>query len=147
MAAIKASIRRHKHTATSNKPTSDLPPCSVAMCSGSFDYATPQDQQFNFEYDLSMQADQRSRSPAASPVRHVMKRPRHAAGEQEGRLLFRQRQWHHSPAHIMAAPALRSGPVLTCTPCFVALAADNAVRPETAAASWHSQWSSESLLL
>jgi hypothetical protein len=49
-------------------------------CSGSFDYATPVDQQFQFDYDLSMQQDQRSRSPAASPVRHVTKRPRHAAG-------------------------------------------------------------------
>jgi hypothetical protein len=53
------------------------------LCSGSIDYATPQDQQFQFDYDLSMQNDQRSRSPAASPVRHVMKRPRHAAGEQQ----------------------------------------------------------------
>uniref|UniRef100_A0A383VK33 Protein kinase domain-containing protein n=1 Tax=Tetradesmus obliquus TaxID=3088 RepID=A0A383VK33_TETOB len=52
---------------------------SQDMC-GSFDYATPVDQQFQFDYDLSMQQDQRSRSPAASPVRHVTKRPRHAAG-------------------------------------------------------------------
>lgn len=53
---------------------------ALHRCSGSLDYATPQDQQFQFDYDLSMQNDQRSRSPAASPVRHVMKRPRHAAG-------------------------------------------------------------------
>lgn len=107
MAATKASTRRHKQPQPHIQHTHNvhLSPCSVvALCSGSFDYATPQDQQFAFEYDLSMQADQRSRSPAASPVRHVMKRPRHAAGEQEGRLLFQQRQWHHSLAHIMAAP-------------------------------------------
>lgn len=57
-----------------------LPLWHSGVCSGSFDYATPVDQQFQFDYDLSMQQDQRSRSPAASPVRHVTKRPRHAAG-------------------------------------------------------------------
>ncbi|KAF8055746.1 WEE1 [Scenedesmus sp. PABB004] len=56
---------------------------SQDMC-GSFDYATPVEQQFQFDYDLSMQQDQRSRSPAASPVRHVTKRPRHAAGFEDG---------------------------------------------------------------
>lgn len=59
----------------------------VTSCSGSLDYATPVEQQFEFDYDLSMQQDQRSRSPAASPVRHVMKRPRHAAGEQSSACL------------------------------------------------------------
>lgn len=54
--------------------------CPAPVRSGSYDYATPVDQQFQFDYDLSMQQDQRSRSPAASPVRHVTKRPRHAAG-------------------------------------------------------------------
>ncbi|KAF6266132.1 wee1 kinase-like protein [Scenedesmus sp. NREL 46B-D3] len=70
-----------------NSSTSQRPPTvevasrlpSQDMC-GSFDYATPVDQQFQFDYDLSMQQDQRSRSPAASPVRHVTKRPRHATG-------------------------------------------------------------------
>lgn len=61
-------------------PTRNLLLAALHCCSGSLDYATPQDQQFQFDYDLSMQNDQRSRSPAASPVRHVMKRPRHAAG-------------------------------------------------------------------
>jgi hypothetical protein len=64
-------------------PNLNMPMHCFMLCSGSIDYATPQDQQFAVDYDLSMQNDQRSRSPAASPVRHVMKRPRHAAGEQQ----------------------------------------------------------------
>lgn len=71
-------------TASCTHSCPSVRPLTTLLCSGSFDYATPVDQQFQFDYDLSMQNDQRSRSPAASPVRHVMKRPRHAAGEQQG---------------------------------------------------------------
>eukprot|EP00878_Enallax_costatus_P019821 GHUV01020925.1.p1 GENE.GHUV01020925.1~~GHUV01020925.1.p1 ORF type:complete len:507 (+),score=117.83 GHUV01020925.1:233-1753(+) len=69
------------HSTNTRNLTVDCPMprlTSQDMC-GSLDYATPVDQQFQFDYDLSVQQDQRVRSPAASPVRHITKRPRHAS--------------------------------------------------------------------